>query len=585
MMKTIKVIFYSPPGNATDYSALNNEKIFVNPTPYYLHSYFKVNYPQYGDRVRWAPSIVHTATDQELIEHIKEHNANIFCISLYLWNVRSIFNQVKRIKDYFGDSIKIVAGGPSCDPINQDWYSKYPYIDHYVIGQGEKAWANLALDFIGARELSTEDSNIVHFIRNKDDIKPPETSYNYEFVRGIHFSPYRECEDLVVELIEFYKTKPHISLAWIYETSRGCPYHCTFCDWNGGQSNKTQKRKINFVDDIDFMARHGMYNIYLADANFGMWQDDLEITKRVIEHNQAGHQFKYYLYNLNKNFGDTTKEIFELIIKHQLSRWWIKLSAQDVNSTVLDAIDRPGNWEDQKKFAHQMYEKYSVSHGLNKIYVEIIVGLPGQSLETYLETLDEIYSNGFIPRSYPFHILVNAPISYDREYREKYQVKSGEVFDVIDMKTKQETVLDVYTARDPEIIGEMILSTSTATEEDIVTMIVFDQLYRALLSRTKWPAWGFIDTNWAYLKALITRLSQTPDFKTILETRISNFLKYRINAMDNASGKIMLSGADMHSLISRNWSIVEDSMMDCPDKERFLEVWREYNYARDYLNF
>jgi putative methyltransferase len=584
-MKTIKVVFYSPPGNSANYSALNNENIFVNPTPYYLHSYFKVNYPLYKDMVQWAPSIIHTATNQELISYIKEQNANILCVSLYLWNVRSIFDQIKAVKDYFQDSIKIVAGGPSCDAVNQDWYTKYPFIDHYVIGQGEKAWASLALDFIGARQISSEDSNIVHFIKNKDDIKSTQTSYNYEFVRGIHFSPYRECEDLVVELIEFYKTKPNVSLAWIYETSRGCPFHCTFCDWNGGQSNKTQKRKINFLDDIDFMAKHQMYNLYLADANFGMWEDDLAITKRVIEHNQNGHEFKYYLYNLNKNFSNTTKEILELIIKYKLSRWWIKLSAQDVNKDVLDAIHRPGSWEDQKNFAHSMYRKYNESHGLKKIYVEIIVGLPGQSLKSYLETLNEIYSNGFVPRSYSFHILVNAPVAYDADYKEKYKVESGVVFDIIDMKPKQNSVLDVYNASDPEIMTEMVLSTSTASERDIVTMMVFDQLYRALLSRTKWPAWGWIDVNWKYLKALIDRLVETNDFKIILETRISNFSKYRINAMDSASGKILVGSADMHSLVARNWGIVEDTMKDCPDKEKFLETWSEYNYAKDFLNF
>jgi hypothetical protein len=410
-------------------------------------------------------------------------------------------------------------------------------------------------------------------------------TYNYEFVRGIHFSPYVECEDMVVELIEYYKTLPNINLAWIYETSRGCPFHCTFCDWNGGQTNKTQKRKINFIDDVDFMAKHNMHNVYLADANFGMWEDDLEIVKRMIHYNENGHKFKFYLYNLNKNFNDRTKEIFELIIKNKMSHWWIKLSTQDVNQDVLAAIHRPGEWAEQKRFAHEMYIKYNKSHGLNKIFVETIVGLPGQSLNSYIDTLDEIYSNGFIPRSYPFMLLPNAPASYDKEYREKYSIVSDQVFDVIDMKVKQQTVLETFTVRDPELLSEIIISTSTASEEDIATLFIIDQLYRSLMSRTKWPAWGLIDKNWTYLKECLTRLITSDDFKLIRDTRLANFKKYRINAMDSSQGKIMTNGVDMHSLISRNWAIIDNIFKDCEDKDTFYDVWLTYFYAKDYLNF
>lgn len=583
-MKNIKVAFYSPPGGNTGYSALTGKQIFVNPTPYYLHGYFKVNYPQYKDQVKWMPSILYSMTSENLIKYLEENQTDILCVSIYLWNVRSIWKEIEAVKQYFGNAITIIVGGPSTDAVKQDWNLKYPFVDHWVVGQGEKAWANLVLNFLGVTSLTTHETNIVHFVKNSNVQLQSQKIYNYEFIRGIHFSPYRECEDMIVEFIEFYKNK-NMSLAWVYETSRGCPYHCTFCDWNGGQTNKTQKRKINFLDDIDFMAKHGMYDIYLADANFGMWEDDLAITKRVIEHNSQGHKFKYYLYNLNKNLNDWTKEIFELIIKHNLSTWWIKLSAQDVNQTVLDAIDRPGNWITYKNFAHTMYEKYNKSHNLNKIYVEIIVGLPGQTLKSFQDSLDEIYSNGFIPRCYPFQILPNAPVGYDQEYRKKYEIRSDEVFDVIDFVVKDQSIIEIFNKRDPNIVSEMIVSTSTASEQDIALMFVIDHLYRVLMSRPNMASWGFINTNWYHLKKLISRLMNTQDFNLISDTRVKNFLKYRINAMDSAEGKILNKGADMHCLVSRNWNIVEEEMMECPDREKFFSEWKKFNYAKDFLNF
>ncbi len=582
-MNKVKVAFYSPPGGTANYSALSAEQIFVNPTPYYLHGYFRINYPEYAEQVTWIPSILYTVPSSELIKYIEDNNANVLCVSIYIWNIRSIWTLVKDVRQYFGDKITIVVGGPSTDAVKQDWHSTYPFVDHWVVGQGEKAWANLVLDFIGVKSVTTDEANIVHFVKNIEDAKTSKKIYNYEFIRGIHFSPYIVCEDMVIEFIEFYKNKKY-DISWVYETSRGCPYHCTFCDWNGGQTNKTQKRKINFLDDIDFMAKHGMYNLYLADANFGMWEDDLVITKRIIEHNEQGHHFKYVLYNLNKILNSWTKEIFELIIKNKLSKFWIKISAQDINADVLEAIDRPGNWTEAKNLALSMYEKYNESHGLNKIYVEIIVGLPGQSLVSFNETLDEVYSSGFIPRSYPFQVLPNAPIGYDEEYRKKYQVASGEVFDVIDFKIIDVSIEDLHKQRNPNIISEMILSTSTASEEDMACMFVIDNLYRTLFANYNLPNWNLVNTNWIHLKKLVTVLMETDDFKKIVDIRTKNFLKYRINALNDSNGKILTKGTDMKSLISRNWKLIELTMKDCVDKDKFLKVWRDdYHRAPDLL--
>jgi radical SAM superfamily enzyme YgiQ (UPF0313 family) len=197
-MKFLNVVFYSPPGGGSNFVRWEMQEVYVNPTPYYLHSYFKQNNPELKNRVKWAPSILHTAEDSELISYIEDHGADVFCASVYMWNVRSIFRQIELVRKHFGDTLKIVIGGPSCEAFKHDWNIKYPFVDYFVIGQGEKAWSNIVLELLNERKITEEDTNIVHFFKDKQNIQPLK-QYSYEFLRGIHFSPYVECEDMVKE--------------------------------------------------------------------------------------------------------------------------------------------------------------------------------------------------------------------------------------------------------------------------------------------------------------------------------------------------------------------------------------------------
>jgi radical SAM superfamily enzyme YgiQ (UPF0313 family) len=298
-MKTIKVGFYAPSFDMKKSNRLKLDSLKVNSAPYYLHGYFKKNYSEYADRVIWEPSILIKQSPEEIVSFINNNSIDVFCASVYIWNVDSILETLKGVRKLLDDthnkSVKIVVGGPSCDAVNDDWETKYSFIDHCVVGQGEKAWAELVLDFLEIKKVDESTSNLVHFVKSGTAIV--EKKYNYEFLRGIHYSPYIECEDMVVALKEKYKD---YSLTWPYETARGCPYHCSFCDWNGGQSNKTQKRKIDFLEEVDFLAEHGMYDLYIADANFGMWDSDVEIMKRMVEHNKNGHKFNFVSFNISR---------------------------------------------------------------------------------------------------------------------------------------------------------------------------------------------------------------------------------------------------------------------------------------------
>ena len=81
-------------------------------------------------------------------------------------------------------------------------------------------------------------------------------------------------------LIEAY---PENEWLILWETNRGCPFQCTFCDW--GSATKTKVRKWDMdklFEEIEWFADNKIPYIDCCDANFGIFTDrDLSLAKKL----------------------------------------------------------------------------------------------------------------------------------------------------------------------------------------------------------------------------------------------------------------------------------------------------------------
>ena len=109
-----------------------------------------------------------------------------------------------------------------------NFFKDYPWIDILVHQEGEYTIKQIFEEYIGNKDyskingLETIDYRTLPQLRitNLDEIP----------------SPY--LTDLIWDLVEPTDGVEYIS-AW--ETNRGCPFACTFCDW--GSATKTKVRK------------------------------------------------------------------------------------------------------------------------------------------------------------------------------------------------------------------------------------------------------------------------------------------------------------------------------------------------------
>ena len=69
-----------------------------------------------------------------------------------------------------------------------------------------------------------------------------------------------------------------------WETNRGCPFKCTFCDWGSATASKLRKfEEERLYKEIDYFTEKKIDYINCADSNFGIIKRDLNLASKLAE--------------------------------------------------------------------------------------------------------------------------------------------------------------------------------------------------------------------------------------------------------------------------------------------------------------
>ena len=410
----LNVLFY----HANDHLVEKKDSVlFLGIASLYLKAHIELTNPELAKQINWLLPIQKKLTDEEFISYCNKVQPDIICSSHYIWNHAFLLEQLSRIKNKISKNIIIAAGGPSIDVnINEKFFSDYPFIDYAVYGAGEQAFADMIESVItGKKLIKFNVSNIAWF----DKIKKETIVADFKYVPQHKVSPFLHNKEFFAEIIKDIQNQK-INPVIPYELTRGCPYSCTFCDWNSGLSNKVTRRKNSFKDEIDLFQSLKIYNLYLSDANVGQYEEDIEMIQYFADKNlneNAG-------FKLDGNYSKLKKEnnlkIYHILGKANLTSEYhgFTMSVQDTNKDVLKNIDRPDvGWDVHVKIISEL--KQAFPDKISK--VQIIQGLPGQTVESWRHTLSEISKHPITLQAFVSELLPASPAARSKEYQEKFK--------------------------------------------------------------------------------------------------------------------------------------------------------------------
>jgi len=367
--------------------------------------------------------------------------------SSYIWNMEYNKEFAKKLKLRFPECI-VVFGGHNVKPDGCD-LNDMPYCDIIIHGEGEEPFKNLLISYAENKPLS--DINNISYRENNQIISTAKT---VPFDVENYPSPYLSgCFDSIID-------ESGISPSIIWETNRGCPNRCAFCDWGELKSKVRHFPMERIKTELDWMVKNKVEYVYCADANFGLFQRDNEIADMIINYRDTYGYPQVFKTNYTKNRDDVVFEISRKLIKKGIGKS-PTLSFQSLSPDVLKNIGRSNMELDHFKKLMVRYNKEDVP-----VYSELILGLPGESYDSFssgIATLLECGQHTCIG-IYPCELLPNSLLA-NPEYMSKYGIKTVKTpFSQYHCKPDKNDVCE---------LSNIIVSTNTMCLEDWRKSFIF----------------------------------------------------------------------------------------------------------------
>jgi len=434
----------------------------------------KTYYEKHGKKNwQWWPCYADAQGDDidSVKEILEQAQPDVFAVSLYVWNYELV-NQVSAwVKQRWPKCI-IISGGPhQYFKHDTNWFKKHLYFDASLPGEcfGEKCIQEL----LDCDVLDWDQVSDVVYPKGKSRLisyskKITSNSQRQEF--DYNWSSLGSQKKELQHLINYHKSRHQRLFTYsIIETTRGCPYGCTYCDWGGGINTKVIKRDIECVtQDIDALCTFDLDFVYFADANFGIFgQRDVDIMQYLAaarKQNLQVFNIGYGGFAKTENRLQYIEQILQIDISHNLSAHdEIKISMQSLDASILKNIDRKNVSLEKQIKTYQGLQRQNAL----PLYVELIYGLPGMTLDKFYWELDEIGRYNLSIQWYSWQLLPQTP-AYHMGYRQQY--KLGTVNKSVDWNGKSD-----------DNHSEIVVESFSYSRDDYLEMLLASSMYRLLV--------------------------------------------------------------------------------------------------------
>lgn len=333
---------------------------------------------------------------EEILAGLMEADAQLYAFSVYIWNCEFVFRLTKELKK-LRPEVALWCGGPEVSFHTENCLEEHPQLSGIMRGEGEQTFAALAkayqVSFAGsfgiacqAAEKNAERETILAKIAGltfrradgtivKTSDRPPmdmaELVFPYHTVSVGDKKNTEVCEDII----------PDPNRIVYYESSRGCPFLCSYC--LSCLEKKLRFKPLSKVfEELDFFLRAGVKQVKFVDRTFNASQDHaMAIWKYLKEHDNGITNFHFEV--CAELLSDDAITVLNSLRPGQVQ---LEIGVQTTNPDTLTAICRQRDWEKLKKNVGRLLTPHNIH-----VHLDLIAGLPYEDFESFRTSFNEVY--------------------------------------------------------------------------------------------------------------------------------------------------------------------------------------------------
>ncbi len=352
----------------------------------------------------------------------KKFGRGVWLFSNYMWSLDFNMQLSDVVKKHDSGNITI-HGGPSTPSYAQscaDFMAQHPSVDIAVHGEGEVTSAEIL------EALCPPGSTSAHYnsqlLAGVDGLTFRNTGSGLDkLLRTNDRARVKALDDIpspyTLGVFDVYDVPVD---AAIIESTRGCPFGCTFCDWGSATKQKVRKFDLDRVkDEIEWIGKNSVHVLWIADANFGMYDRDIELAKWICHIKEQYGYPSEVVVNYTKNATKRLAEIIKVFTAGGIISQGI-ISIQTTDEVTLEIINR-------KNIKTEKYDELTqifADEGL-PLSTDLMIGLPGITVGAFDRDLQRYIDVDVDAKAYPTKLLPNSPMA-DPEYIKKYNIKVDE---------------------------------------------------------------------------------------------------------------------------------------------------------------
>jgi len=299
-----------------------------------------------------------------ILGEILAEDPDIICFSCYIWNIDYIKDISYIIKEA-NNKVKILCGGPEVSYEIRDFMESNSSIDYVIFGEGEESFREFLEeihkhkpDLGKIKGLAYKENNEVIINEGRAPID------NLDIIDY----PYEEGEEFDNKII-------------YYESSRGCPFCCSFC-------LSSLYKKLRFFSmervkrDLKMLLNTRARQIKFVDRTFNAdYRRSMEIMEYIAKNNKN---------NMTVHFEITADiindEFLNFLSKMPVNMFQFEIGVQSLNEDTLREIDRHMDKEKLSRAIRQIGKNKNIH-----MHLDLIAGLPYEDYESFKKSFDGVY--------------------------------------------------------------------------------------------------------------------------------------------------------------------------------------------------